>query len=111
MYGIAGEGESVDNAIATAKMINQFQTRKVITMSLIIFDRTDLAKMVEEGRFIPPSRNERLLEIKTLLENLIENLKPEKETFFDTTHPSNIIKIQGKLPGDKNKLLSQIKIS
>ncbi len=107
MYGIAGEGESVDNAIATAKMINQFQTRKVITMSLIIFDRTDLAKMVEEGRFIPPSRNERLLEIKTLL----ENLKPEKETFFDTTHPSNIIKIQGKLPGDKNKLLSQIKIS
>ena len=88
-------------------MINQFQTRKVITMSLIIFDRTDLAKMVEEGRFIPPSRNERLLEIKTLL----ENLKPEKETFFDTTHPSNIIKIQGKLPGDKNKLLSQIKIS
>ena len=76
-------------------------------MSLIIFDRTDLAKMVEEGRFIPPSRNERLLEIKTLL----ENLKPEKETFFDTTHPSNIIKIQGKLPGDKNKLLSQIKIS
>ena len=107
MYGIAGEGESVDNAIATAKMINQFQTRKVITMSLIIFDRTDLAKMVEEGRFIPPSRNERLLEIKTLL----VNLKPEKETFFDTTHPSNIIKIQGKLPGDKNKLLSQIKIS
>ena len=107
MYGIAGEGESVDNAIATAKMINQFQTRKVITMSLIIFDRTDLAKMVEEGRFIPPSRNERLLEIKTLL----ENLKPEKETFFDTTPPSNIIKIQGKLPGDKNKLLSQIKIS
>ena len=107
MSGIAGEGESVDNAIATAKMINQFQTRKVITMSLIIFDRTDLAKMVEEGRFIPPSRNERLLEIKTLL----ENLKPEKETFFDTTHPSNIIKIQGKLPGDKNKLLSQIKIS
>ena len=107
MYGIAGEGESVDNAIATAKMINQFQTRKVITMSLIIFDRTDLAKMVEEGRFIPPSSNERLLEIKTLL----ENLKPEKETFFDTTHPSNIIKIQGKLPGDKNKLLSQIKIS
>ena len=107
MYGIAGEGESVDNAIATAKMINQFQTRKVITMSLIIFDRTDLAKMVEEGRFIPPSRNERLLEIKTLL----ENLQPEKETFFDTTHPSNIIKIQGKLPGDKNKLLSQIKIS
>ena len=107
MYGIAGEGESVDNAIATAKMINQFQTRKVITMSLIIFDRTDLAKMVEEGRFIPPSRNERLLEIKTLL----ENLKPEKETFFDTTHPSNIIKIQGKRPGHKNKLLSQIKIS
>ena len=40
MYGIAGEGESVDNAVATAGMINQFITSRIITMNLTVFDGT-----------------------------------------------------------------------
>ena len=30
MYGIAGKGESVDNAVATAEMINQFVTGSLL---------------------------------------------------------------------------------
>nr|WP_300005026.1 radical SAM protein [Tissierella sp.] len=104
MYGIAGEGQSIENAIATANMLNKFQTNKIITMSLIIFERTELDQMVKNGEFTPPSRSERLVEIKTLL----ENLDPIKETVFDTTHPSNIIKIKGKLPKDKRRLISEV---
>ena len=104
MYGIAGEDESVENAIETANMLNKFETNKIITMSLIIFPRTELEKLVQNGEFTPPSRAERLVEIKTLL----ENLDPIKETVFDTTHPSNIIKIKGKLPKDKNRLLFEV---
>lgn len=51
MYGIAGKGESVDNGIATAEMINSFTTNKVITMSLTIFYGTELNSMVEKGEF------------------------------------------------------------
>lgn len=105
MYGIAGKGESVDNGIATAEMINSFTTNKVITMSLTIFYGTELNSMVEKGEFIPSSRIERLIELKTLL----ENLKPKRQMIFDTTHPTNIIKIKGTLPKDKDKLIKEVK--
>ena len=104
MYGIAGKGKSVDNAIATAKMINQFITDKVITMSLTVFDGTELNNMVKRGDFIPPYRNERLVEIRTLL----ENLEPKQPMIFDTTHPTNIIKIKGTLPQDKERLIDEV---
>lgn len=104
MYGISGEGESVDNAVATAKMINQFITNKVITMSLTVFDGTELKNMVKRGNFIPPNRNERFVEIRTLL----ENLEPKKPIIFDTTHPTNIIKIKGTLPQDRERLIDEV---
>lgn len=104
MYGIAGAGQSVDNAVATANMINRFATQKVITMSLIIFNNTELNHMVKRGEFVPPGGRERMLEIRTLL----ETLEPEKPTVFDTTHPSNIIRISGTLPWDRQKLIKDV---
>ncbi len=105
MYGIAGKNESKSNAIATSKMINQFNTNSIITMNLIPFEGTKLNDMVKNGEFIPSNGNERLLEIKTLL----ENLEPKRPTIFDTTHPTNIIKIKGVLIKDTNKLLNELK--
>ncbi len=104
MYGIAGKSQSVDNAVATAKMINQFITNKVITMNLTVFHGTELNNMVNRGDFIPPARNERLIEIRTLL----ENLQSKQPMIFDTTHPTNIIKIKGTLPQDKEKLVDEV---
>ncbi|CBH20183.1 putative Radical SAM domain protein [Acetoanaerobium sticklandii] len=104
MYGIAGKGKSVENALATAKMLSQFKSHKIITMNLQIFDDTDLAQMVSSGNFIPADRNERLLEIKTLL----EKFNPIEKTVFDTTHPTNIVKLLGTLPDDKAKLLAKL---
>ncbi|HHW94346.1 MAG TPA: radical SAM protein [Mogibacterium sp.] len=105
IYGIAGKGQSEDNAIATAKMINTFAPNSVITMNLTIFTGTELHKMTERGDFIPPSGSERLIEIKTLL----ENIEPDRPIIFDTTHPSNIIKIKGRLPDDKERLIYEVK--
>ena len=104
MYGIAGKGESVNNAFATAEMINQFITSKVITMNLTVFYGTELDLMVKKGDFIPADGNERLIEIKTLL----ERLDPKQPTMFDTTHPTNIIKIQGTLPKDRVALINEV---
>jgi radical SAM superfamily enzyme YgiQ (UPF0313 family) len=104
MYGIAGKGESVDNAVATAKMINEFITNKVITMNLTVFAGTELSNKVNRGDFTPPDGNERLIEIKTLL----ENLEPKQPMVFDTTHPTNIIRIKGTLPQDKERLIDKV---
>lgn len=104
MYGIAGKGEAADNAAATAGMINRFTTSKVITMNLTIFHGTELNNMVERGDFIPPDRKEQLLEIRTLL----ENLSPKQPMIFDTTHPTNIIRIKCTLPRDKERLVDEV---
>lgn len=104
MYGIAGEGESLKNALSTAGMINRFKTGKVITMNLVVFYGTELDGMVKRGEFTPPGAKERLLEIRTLL----ESLTPEDRMVFDTTHPTNIIKIFGTLPEDRQSLLAEV---
>lgn len=104
MYGIAGKGEGMQNAIATAEMLNQFSTNKIITMNLTVFFGTELNDMIKKGIFIPSDRNERLLELLTLL----KNLEPKQSTIFDTTHPTNIIKIKGILPQDKNLLINNV---
>lgn len=104
MYGIAGKGKSLDNAAATAKMINKFVTNKIITMNLTVFNGTELNKMIKCGEYVVSDIKERLLEIR----ELIENLKPRNQMLFDTTHPTNIIKIKGTLPQDKEKLINGI---
>ena len=104
MYGIAGKDASVENAIATAQMLNQFAVKKIITMNLMLFHGTELKKQVDEGIFKLATQEERLLEIKTLL----ANIEPKKPTLFDMTHPTNIIKIKGMLPEDKERLIKEI---
>lgn len=104
MYGIAGKGKSVENAIKTAEMLNQFDSYKIVTMNLTVFEMTELAKMVKNGEFIQADTNEKILEIKTLL----EHLEVKKPTIFDTTHTTNILKIEGKLPEEKERIMKEI---
>ena len=104
MYGIAGQGNSVENAIKTAEMLNQFNSYKIVTMNLTVFELTELAKMVKKGEFTQADTNEKVLEIKTLL----EHLEVKKPTIFDTTHATNMIKIEGTLPEDKEKLIKEL---
>lgn len=104
VYGIAGQNKSVENALATAKMLNQFKTNKIITMSLSVFLGTKLDLMVRRGDFIPAANRERLIEVKTLL----EKLEVKAPTIFDTTHPTNILRIKGMLPYDQEKLIKEI---
>ena len=104
MYGIAGDGESEKNAVATAEMINRFHTDRIITMNLVVFYCTELDGMVKRGEFVPAGPKERLVEIRTLL----ENLDPQQPTVFDTTHPTNMIKIQGNLPRYKERLIMEV---
>jgi len=103
MYGIAGENNCKENAIKTANMLNQFKKHKIITMNLTVFHGTELDRKVIYGEFKIPSRIERLNEIKILLEEI-----NKEEVQFDTTHPTNIIKIKGIIPVDREKLIYKV---
>ncbi|MDD4444783.1 MAG: radical SAM protein [Eubacteriales bacterium] len=104
IYGIAGLGSGIENAVASAAMVNQFETRKVITMNLKVFNGTILEQRVHRGEFFPADGAERLAEIRTLL----EYLDPARPLEFDTTHPTNMIKIRGTLPQDKDRLIREV---
>lgn len=104
MYGLAGAGKCIDNAKQTADMLNQFDSSKIVTMNLTIFETTKLSEMVKNGTFIPAGSEEKLEEIKTLL----NNLEVRKSTEFDTSHATNILKMTGWLPGEKEHMLEHI---
>lgn len=104
MYGIAGSGKCEENAIETAKMLGRFETERIITMNLTVFDGAELYDMVKRGEFTPPSKEERLMEIAALL----ENIQPKKSAVFDTTHPTNLIKIKGRVPEERERLLAEV---
>ena len=88
-------------------MLNQFSASKIITMNLTVFASTELAKMEQEGMFVQAGIKEKISEVRILL----ENLDVKKRTEFDTTHATNIIKLLGTLPDEKEILLEKIKNS
>ncbi|WP_422485925.1 radical SAM protein [Gudongella sp. DL1XJH-153] len=104
LIGIGGAGRCKENAQKTVHMINQFHAKTLITMSLMLMEGSGLSELAKKGEYIPSSRQENLLETWTIL----HNLHPEKTMEFDTTHPSNIIKIKGILPQDRKRLLMEI---
>lgn len=107
MYGIAGEGNSEENAKKTAAMLNQFEATKIITMNLTVFAGTELANMEKQGVFVQAGIKEKMSEVRILL----ENLDVKKRTEFDTTHATNIVKLLGTLPDEKEILLEKIRNS
>lgn len=103
MYGLAGKDKCVEHGKKSAALVNQFKSNKVVTMNLTLFDSTPLAAMANRGEFTEATNAERAEELKVLL----QEIDPPCGTTFDTTHPTNNIKLLGRLPEDREKLLKQ----
>ena len=71
MTGAAGSGRCMENAQATATLLNETQPVSVCNFSMGIAPATELGAWVCEGRFMPASRQECLEEERRLIE-LIE---------------------------------------
>lgn len=105
MYGLAGKGKGVQNAIKTAQMVSKFRPYKIVTMNLTVFEGSEIADMIRRGEFVEADGAEKRLEVRTLL----ENLNMQQAALFDTTHATNPIKLLGTLPQDKEMLLEKLK--
>lgn len=104
MYGVGGAGTAGENAAASAEMVNQFETQRVIMMNLTVFPGTELDRWVRRGSFIPAGEAEKMKELYLLL----ERLEPQKDMVFDTTHTTNTLRLKGIIPGEKEKMLKKI---
>ena len=103
MTGIAGHGRGMENAEATAEFFNRTNPDRIINFSHFVHRRAPLYRDIEAGRFVPADEMENLREARRLVELL------ECQVSFDGFHDVTIEqRFRGKLPEDREKLLSQI---
>lgn len=103
MFGTSGSGRGIENAIDTAKLVNETKPILLGVTSLGFFPGSELTREVEEGRFDPATELEILEEEKKLIE-----LVDVDDVFFFGAHPINTININGRLPRDKEYLMNAI---
>ena len=103
MLGAAGSGKGIENARFTAAFINQTKPKLIWVGTLAIFEGTELYAQMKQGSFIPATEMEILEEEKTLIRNIeLENVP------FYGVHPTNTVRISGRLPKDKQKMIAEI---
>lgn len=103
MLGVAGQGNGLDNARFTAEFLNQTRPGLIWVGTLAIFEGTELHMEMANGSYIPATELEILEEEKVLIEVIeLEDVR------FLGVHPTNTVRISGRLPQDKQKMIAAI---
>ena len=102
LNGLGGKGSGVESAVASADVLNKLNPFIVNVVSLTIFPESRLYKELQDGTYIEEPEIERLMEVKTLINNL--NIK----TNILSNHISNTVRINGVLPNDKAMILREL---
>lgn len=103
MIGLAGEGNGLRNAELTAEFINRTVPHRIIDFTIFYHHSAPLYRDVEKGIFKPASQLENLRELR----HLIALLDAEIES-FDGFNDHLEVRARGKLPRDREKLLSKL---
>ena len=103
IFGSAGAGRGIENAEATAALLNAAEPNTVFTGTIHASYGCPLYEDMKSGRFRDSTFGEYIDEEERLLECLeLTNSK------YYSTHPANITGLRGRLSRDKERLLSEI---
>lgn len=102
LTGLAGKGNGVRNALASADFFNQIHPYIISVVSLTVFPDSELCIDIQEGKYIETPEYERLEELQALISNL-----NNPSNFFANTI-SNPIPLSGILPKDRMRLLKEL---
>jgi len=104
MPGLGGVRWSKEHAEASARVINEINPHFVRLRTLHVVHGTELFDMMQTGEFEPISDEDILKEIRIFIEKL-EGI----ETSIVSDHILNLLEeLEGKLPQDKERLLTTI---
>lgn len=102
--GLGGDKWSRENALETARVINEINPDYIRLRSLQVRRGTDLYRMMKDGEFKPLGDEDVVREIRLLIENL-----DGIESRIVSDHILNLLEeLGGKLPEDKERLLGII---
>lgn len=102
LTGICGAGRGEIGAKETAKVFNQLHPQIIESSMLTIYKNSELYNEIAAGNWKEENEIEKLVELKTLIENLKIN------TRIVTDGASNLIQVRGSLPKDKEKLIKHL---
>lgn len=102
MTGVAGKGRGAENAKALAEFLNQTEPAHVVNFSMFLHKEVPLYQNILDGSFIPASEGENLVEERCLLERL------DADILYDGFHDFIRFRVRGRLPRDKEKMLSRL---
>lgn len=103
IFGAAGAGRGLENAEATAELLNAAKPNTIFTGTIHSSPGAPLWDDMRSGRFVDGTIGEYIDEE----ERLLQLLEPENSRYY-STHPSNFTLLKGRLPRDKERLLSEI---
>lgn len=104
MPGIGGKSLSEENAMETARVVTEINPDFIRIRTAVVKEGTELWQDYIDGRFRLCSENEKLNEIKLLIEN-----SSNCTGFLASDHIINLLQeVQGRLDKDRQKMLSVI---
>jgi radical SAM superfamily enzyme YgiQ (UPF0313 family) len=102
LVGIGGLDRTHEHAVESAKVLNQIDPDFIRLRTWVPVPAAPLYEDYKSGAFKLLDPYDALKEVKLLLESL------EVTSWFLSDHVSNFANLNGRLPGAKDKLLSQI---
>jgi radical SAM superfamily enzyme len=102
IFGGAGRGKGIENAIANAKLINAAKPMGVSITTMGAFGDSQLAEDVETGLFVPATELEVLEEQKKMIELITV------DTAYLGIHGINTITFDAMLPRDKKSAIKRV---
>lgn len=102
LTGISGAGRGESGALASAEIFNQLRPQIIGTSMLTVYPESDLYAEIQAGNWREAGELEKLAEVKCLAEHL------RIPVFFAMLGASNAVQIQGRLPEEKDRLLSEL---
>ena len=104
IFGAAGPERRLENAEATAALLNAVQPFLIFTSTVHAEPGCPLYEDIRSGAFTEPTFGEYLEEEEALLERLAL-----KDTYFFGAHPSNVLPMRGVLPRDRDAMLGALR--
>ena len=103
IFGAAGPGKARENAEETARLLNETQPFLIFTGTIHAEPGCPLYEDMQAGRFTENTIGEYIAEEEYFL-----SLLDLKDTYYFGLHPSNVIRMHGFLPRDREYLKAEI---
>jgi radical SAM superfamily enzyme YgiQ (UPF0313 family) len=106
LLGLAGASRSLIHARETGRVLSLMQPKQIAALCLMPIQGTELGDAFQKGDFVLPDARQMLLELRELLYAL--DTKPLQ---FMANHASNYLPLKGRLPRDKESMITSIELA